>query len=420
MTNSRRDFLISGAMAGAAAPFAGARLAPNWLRASSSSLKKLVVIQIRGGWDYLNLLIQADHPVYQTARPNIGLPRASTLQIQNGLDYYWHPSLAPLKDLYDRGDLAVINNIGYPNPSLSHFESEKKWYAGNPSVSVLQNGWLARYIQQGYTGTFPLPAIDVENNLNPAFSGARVPVLTNVGQYAFEYDASTAADNLLEASLLRSNALLLRDPNNPDLQHVASGVVDAVESSALLQSVGANYTPAVTYPNNSLATALRLAARYIIHNLPTEAYYTSTGGYDNHANEVVNGAPHTGTLANNLAAFAGALKAFLDDIAAQGHANDVVVMVFSEFSRRLGQNGSLGTDHGHGGVAFLAGAPVNAGVYGNYPDLNAATTPYNNYYIPFNALSTDFRSLYATVLERVLGTSHVPILGGTFPLLGAL
>jgi uncharacterized protein (DUF1501 family) len=114
------------------------------------------------------------------------------------------------------------------------------------------------------------------------------------------------------------------------------------------------------------------------------------------------------------------VKAFLDDLAAQGHGNDVVIMIFSEFARRIGENGSLGTDHGHGGLAFLAGQPVNAGVYGNYPNLGAAVPPYNNAYVPFNALSTDFRSLYATVIERVLGTNHVPILGGTFPLLGAL
>jgi uncharacterized protein (DUF1501 family) len=420
MTTSRRDFLIGGAVAGAAAPFSGLRLAPPWLRASGRSLKKLVIIQIRGGWDYLNMLIQADHPVYIAARPNIGLPRTSTLEIQAGLDWYWHPALASLKALFDRGDLAVVNNIGYPNPNLSHFESEKKWYAGDPSLSVLQDGWLARYLDLGYSGTFAIPAIDIEGSLNPSFSGARVPVVTNVNQFAFAYDPGTAADNTLEAALLRSNALLLRDPGNPDLQLVAQGIVDAVDSSALLRSVGSAYTPAVPYPAGGLANALQLAARYIIHDLPTEAYYTSTGGYDNHANEAVNGAPHTGTLANLLTTFADTLKAFLDDVAAQGHGNDVVVMVFSEFSRRLGQNGSLGTDHGHGGVAFLAGQPVNGGLYGNFPDLSAATTPYNNYYPPFNSLSTDFRSLYATVLERALGTPHAPILGGTFPLLGAL
>ncbi len=420
MTTSRRDFLVSGAVAGAASPLLSARLAPSWLQAKGKSLKKLVVIQIRGGWDYLNFIIQANHPVYQAARPNLRIAQANTLPIQAGLDYYWHPALQPFKDLYDRGDLAIINNIGYPNPDLSHFESEKKWYAGDPSISVLQDGWLARYLDLGYSGTFGIPAINVESSLNPAFSGARVPVLTNINQFAFQYDPGTAADNQLEAALLRSNALLLRDPSNPDLQLVAQGVVDAVDASAQLQSVGSGYVPAVTYPAGGLSDALRLAARYIIYNLPTETYYTSTGGYDTHANEVVAAAPHTGTLANLLATLAGSIKAFLDDLAAQGHGNDAVVMVFSEFSRRVGENGSLGTDHGHGGVAFLAGQPVNAGVYGNFPDLSLATTPYNNYYVPFNGLSTDFRSLYATVIERVLGTAHAPILGGTFPLLGAL
>jgi uncharacterized protein (DUF1501 family) len=423
MNTSRRDFLVTGAAAGAAAPFAGVSLAPAWLRASGNAIKKLVVIQIRGGWDYLQILPQSNHPIYQAARPNLKIAQANTLQIQNGVDFFWHPALQPFKDLFDSGRLAVINNIGYPNPNLSHFESEKKWYAGDPAATVLQSGWLARYLATGYTGGFPIPAIDIEGSLNDSFSGARVPVITNPAQlatqFAFQYDPTTAGDNFIESVALKSNALLLRDPTNPDLQYVASSIATAVDDAALLQAVGANYTPAVTYPANALANALMLAARYIIYNLPTEIYYTSTGGYDNHANEVVAAAPYTGTLANLLAAFSAAVKAFLDDLQAQGHGNEVVVMVFSEFSRRLGENGSLGTDHGHGGVAFLAGA-VNAGLYGNYPNLNLATTPYNNYYIPFNALSTDFRSLYATVLERALGTNHVPILGQQFPLLGAL
>lgn len=417
---TRRDFMISGLAAGAAAPLAGVSLAPSWMQASGRSLKKLVVIQIRGGWDYVNLLPQCDHPNYIAARPNLGIARANTLQIQAGTDFYWHPSLAPLKDLYDRGDLAVINNIGYPNPNLSHFESEKKWYAGDPSVSVIQNGWLARYLQQGYTGTFEFPAIDLETSMSAAFSGARVPVLNNLASYAFQYDARTPADNLVEAAALQANALLMRAPGNPNLQVAATGIVNAINSSTLLQTVGSNYVPAVPYPNNALANSLKLAARYIIHGLPTEAYYTNTGGFDTHANEAVLGAPHTGNFANLLAGFAQALKAFLDDLSAQGMRDEVVVMVFSEFSRRFGENGSLGCEHGHGGVAFLAGGPVNAGLYGNYPDLNAAVTPYTTYYFPFNQLSTDFRSLYATVLERVLGTPHAPILGGTFPLLGAL
>ena len=131
-------------------------------------------------------------------------------------------------------------------------------------------------------------------------------------------------------------------------------------------------------------------------------------------------AAETGTLANNLSDVAGSVKAFLDDIKAHGKEKKVVVMLFSEFGRRLGENGSLGTDHGHGGLAFLAGDPVNGGMFGKAPDLTKARTPYNKYYIPFDGLSTDFRSMYATVIERWFGVPSGPILGGSFPLLGAL
>ena len=116
----------------------------------------------------------------------------------------------------------------------------------------------------------------------------------------------------------------------------------------------------------------------------------------------------------------GAIKAFLDDIKAYGYDKKVVLLVFSEFGRRVGENGSLGTDHGHGGVAFVAGAPVIGGLYGNWPDLSKATKPYSRYWIPFNTLSTDFRSMYATIIDKWLGAQHKQILGSTFPLIGFL
>ena len=430
MSSTRRDFLIGGLSAGAAAPLATA-LGPQWLRAlgsAATSDRILVVLQIRGGWDFHNILIPADNPIYYAARPAIGIPKTSTLPVQSTASVYWHPALAPFKALLDRGDLAAVQNIGYPNPNLSHFESEKKWYAGDPSAStVTPSGWLSRYLKNGYSGGFQIPAMNLEGRLNDSFLGSRVPVLPagrtptqTVAGFQFAYDGGTPNDNQLQAQLLESNAAFVRSPQDVNLSYVARGIAGAVRDSKLLQTVGSNYRAAVTYPTTSLANTLQTMASFIIGGLQTQIYYTSTGGYDTHANQVVSGAPHTGNMANRLSEVANALKAFLDDIKAQGFGQKVVVMLFSEFSRRFGQNGSLGTDHGHGGVAFVAGEPVNAGLYGKYPDLSKATQPYANYYARFDQDSTDFRSLYATIVERWFGVPSAPVLGGTFPLLGLL
>ncbi len=416
MTTSRRQFLAAGAAAGAAIPFL--RPGQAWLHgAPRTPGRTLVIVQARGAWDYLNMIVPATHPNYIAGRPNLRIPQGSCLTLRAGASYWWAPAMQPFKDLYDRGDLAIVHNIGYPQPNLSHFESEKKWYAGNPAVSVLQRGWLARWLDN-FTGTAQVPAVDIESRLNGAFSGQRVPVMTSTEGFRFAADPGTPNDNTLELQLLASNAAVLRPTADPYLSYVAGGIAGAAADSVLIQQAAASYVPGATYPTGALGDRLQLAASLITGGLGAELIVVDTGGFDTHANEAVSGAPHTGNLANLLANLTGAVKAFCDDMIAHARGQDVVVMAFSEFGRRVYQNGSLGTEHGHGGVAFLAGQPVIGGEIGTFPDLAAATSP--QYYIPFSASSTDFRSLYATVLDRWLGVPHATVLGGTFPLLNAL
>ncbi|MHC4897071.1 MAG: DUF1501 domain-containing protein [Planctomycetota bacterium] len=424
MSTTRRDFLVGGLSAGAAVPLLGARAHPSWLSASAKAAAPgdqiLVIVQARGGYDYVNMLPMVDDPTYQAARPSLKLPKSKVLTLKSGEAHYWHPGLAAFKALFDAGDLAVIRNVGYPKPNLSHFESEKKWYSADPTVSVLKEGWLATYLKKGYTGTFQIPAMDIQSRMSNAFSGSRVPVFTNPSAFAFQFDALTGWDSTVEAATIQANAAVPRPGADDNLKFVAGGVTQAFADSNLIQTAGANYTPKATYPNNSLARRLQLAARYIVNGVKTQVYYTDTGGFDNHANEIQQGTPELGRFNDLLTGMSGAIKAFLDDIKAYGYDKKVVVMLFSEFGRRVGENGSLGTDHGHGGVAFVGGAPVTGGLYGKWPDLSKATTPYNRYWIPFDTLSTDFRSMYATLIDRWLGASHKDILGGTFPLLGFL
>ncbi|MCA8956505.1 MAG: DUF1501 domain-containing protein [Planctomycetes bacterium] len=425
MKTTRRTFLAAGASAGAAVPFLGQQ--PAWLEALAQAGGApedniLVVVQVRGGWDQHQLLCEVDHPVYIAARPNIKLDKTKVLPVATSVPHYWHPAAQPFKDLFDRGDLAVVQNVGYPSPNLSHFTSEKKWYSADATATQVQQGWLSSYLKKGYTGTFQIPAINVESRLNEVFLGSRLPVFTRVTDFQFQMDTSTYArnDNAVQLETLAANASAPRLGGDPSLLYVSASTADAVADSALLQSVGSAYTPMVTYPTATLSTYLQLIARYITHGLKTQVYYTSGGGFDTHANEVVATATETGTFANRLADITGPIKAFLDDIKAYGYEKKVIVLVWSEFSRRLGENGSLGTDHGHGGISFLAGEPITGGLYGTPPDLSQATTPYTSYYVPFNSLSTDFRHIYATIVEKWFGARQLDVLGATYPTLGML
>lgn len=418
---SRRDFLKSGLAAGAAAPFAGARLAPSWLHDAGSNAAEpiLVILQVAGGYDLFNMLVPANHPVYQAARPGIGIPAGSTLgEIAPGSGLYWAPALAAFKTLFDAGDLAAILNVGYPQPNLSHFESEKIWYAGDRALPG--SGWLGRYLLNAYPGNSPMPAIAVDSTLSPSFNPARVPVLLNSDTFGMTFDAQSPADNALEKLAIRVNSMWLRPTPHPNLAFLAQATVAAMDSSEILQAIGSGYTPRVQYPNSALARAFQLAARYVTGGLPSHVYYLRTGGFDNHANLATVGNPVAGTLATRIGDVTNSVKAFYDDMQAHNLQRPLLIMLWSEFSRRLGENSSYGSDHGHGGVAFLLGQSVNGGLYGTYPDLAQARTPYATWYPPFNAQSTDFRSVYATVLERWLNVPHAPVLGGTYPLINAI
>jgi uncharacterized protein (DUF1501 family) len=430
MSTTRRSFLATGLSAGAAVPFLKPQ--PTWLEAAANTAgpsdSVLVVVQIRGGWDTLQLFPELDHPIHQAARPTIKLAKSVVLPVATAAKHFWHPAAAPFKALYDRGDLAVIENIGYAKPNLSHFSSEKKWYSADPTASIVEEGWLARYLKKGYTGSFSMPAINIESRINPSFIPERVPVFRNPDLFQFLFDNNfySKLDDKVQQQALADNAKAPRLGGSPNLLHVAGSTVDAIDDSAALQTAGTGYSPKVTYPNNRLTGYLQTIAKYITGGsnptsaLKTRIYYTSHGGFDNHGNEVVQNATSTGTFADRISEVTGSIKAFLDDMKAFGVQKKVTVMVFSEFARRLGENGSLGTDHGHGGMAFFAGEPVNGGRYGTPPDLSKATTPYNRYYIPFDSLSTDFRRMYWDALKWLGVADPKVILGSTFAPLGAV
>ncbi len=405
-------------MASGAAAVSSAKLAS--FTPAGGGDRVFVAIQVEGGWDYLNMLIPADHWVYQEARPTLRIPRAATLPVAWNWDWYWHPSLAPFSSLYDRGDLAIIENVGYPTPDLSHFESIKKWHAADPSAGSFRQGWLGRYLGLGHGGPVQVPAIDIEPYASPVFAGARVPVILDPESLRLNFDWSSSEDSAVGRLAIEVGTQFSEMATTGNTRIAAALTADAHRFANALRDAGSGYSPRTSYPGTALASQLKLAARYISSNTPIKLYHLKTSGFDTHSVQAPRNDPTAGQFATLLRDLSLAVKAFLDDVINWGRGSDVVVMLYSEFGRRVTENGALGTDHGHGGVAFLAGQPVSGGRYGQTPDLAGIRRPGESYYIPFDARSTDFRQVYATVLERWLQVPSGPILGGTFAPLNAL
>lgn len=420
---SRRQVLAGGLGVGAALPFASASRLPRWLRskelhASSAAYKKLVLIHLNGANDWINNLVNPDEPTYAAARPTLRLPKASMVQLDSTLPYYIHPQLLPFKRLYDKGWLTMLPGIGYPTPNFSHFRSTDIWAEADPAARNVQRGWLADFIDKAYVGNDPIVAIDIENSLNRVFYGHPVPVLRSPTGFQFLTDAQTPVDSNVELAQIEQNAKFLRAAPSSNLQFVADIVGRVPADSALLTSTGASYTPRATYPtiNAGFARDLQLCARYITGGLTTPIYQVSIGGWDTHANQVDASNPAGGRHGPLLAAMSGCIEAFLLDLEAWGAADDVLVVVWSEFGRRVGENGSLGTDHGAAGIAYLAGKTIKKpGIQSAYPSWSAVQAPYNRANFDY---TVDFRSLYGTILEDYWGVDSAKVLGQKWPGLG--
>src|SRR5690606_4311696 len=301
--------------------------------------RALVIIQVEGGWDYLSMLVPADRQEYRNSRPNLAIPRQATLPVESGFDWYWHPALAPFRALYDRGDLAIIENVGYPNPDLSHFESTKKWHAADPAVGALRDGWLGRYLAGSYAGGSPIPALDIEPYLSPVFAGFRVPAVLEADSLVLGFDWSSPEDSAVGRLAMEVSAAFSEMVETGVARDVAGLTSYAYRFATALREVGRNYSPRASYPDTELSHRLTHAARYIGAYAPIQVYHVKTSGFDTHSHQAVRSDPTRGQLATLLGDVSAAVRAFLDDIAAWGRADDVVVLLYSEFGRRVSENG---------------------------------------------------------------------------------
>lgn len=369
----------------------------------------LVVVQLGGGNDGLNTVIPYADPQYYRVRQTIGVPEREVLQLAKGSGVGLHPRLTGIKELYDNGLCSIVQGVGYPNPNRSHFASMDIWHTADTSGTG--DGWLGRYFDNECTGAPGEPAREIAGTSGIAL-GRTAPLAMQGRQYKpiafetpdlFRWTGLDLHDSLEAPYLEITNAETDEDlAHNPNAQFLMRTALDArLASDQIRKAVESR--PLVAYPGNGLARQLAMVAAMIRAGLETRVYYVTLGGFDTHAGQ--GGA--NGRHANLMDQFASSIAAFYADLKAQGNDSRVLTMSFSEFGRRVAQNGSGGTDHGTAAPMFFFGPMVRPGVHGAHPSL----TDLDDGDLKFH---TDFRSVYTDVLNAWMKSDATRVLGKPF------
>jgi uncharacterized protein (DUF1501 family) len=412
MKVTRRHF-VKGGVAAFTVTFAAPEFLSDLARAQGAHTRNLVVLYLSGGNDALSMLVPYNDPFYYRRRPTLAVPAAQVLQIgtdSSRVALGLHPRLAGLKQIFDQGKLALIQRTGYENQSRSHFLGTDIWSTADPNNSQ-GLGWVGRYLDSLPLPVDPLVGWNTTSTLPHVLAGRTpVPAIASPTSYAF---ASPNAG--VEAAAERAAALRIASHvpiDRPELAFVYGSTQAAMATLDRVATVAA-YVPSLTYPNTGLGQALRAVAGAMARGIGTRIFYVTTGGFDTHSAQSVNAA--NGAYYNLMATLNDALIAFYNDLRAQGLLDDTVMLSFSEFGRRISENGSQGTDHGAASVMLAMGGRVNGGLYGTAPNLN--TDPSNP--TLENAAGdvhyeTDFRSVYAQVIDGWLGANSVALLNGNY------
>ncbi|MEO6834551.1 MAG: DUF1501 domain-containing protein [Candidatus Tumulicola sp.] len=356
----------------------------------------LVIVNLNGGNDGLNCVVPHGNPQYYQMRPSLAIPASDVLAIDAQLGF--NSKMQSFKAMYDKGMVAVVQGVGYPNADHSHFRSSEIWQTGVPE-RYEHTGWLGRYLDdadlpernlfKGVAVSQLLPEVLVANRTD-------IPTISNLAQYGLVADR----DPMARRAFSQNSHDRSLPFSSPYLSHVMKIEDHAQRSSEELPRLISGYKTQAAYPATPIGRSLALAAQIVGSDLGTKIVYVSHGSFDTHVSQ-------TATQNNLLAQFSDAMSAFYSDLAAHGNDRRVLTMTFSEFGRRVAENGSRGTDHGEASPLFLIGGGVKGGVYGTAPDLGNTNMGNVRY-------TTDFRSVYATVLERWLGRPSTAILGGSF------
>jgi uncharacterized protein (DUF1501 family) len=411
MKVSRRTFIGNGVTA-----FTVSCAAPAFLsdiaRAQNARSRSLVVVYLAGGNDSLNTLVPYQDQFYYSRRPNIAVPAGQVLQVgsdSSGKTLGLHPRLTGLRSIFNDGRLALVQRSGYTNSSRSHFQGFDVWGTADPAAPS-GNGWLGRYLD-----TLPAP-VDALAGWNTVRETPRalvagsvpVPAIPDARAYSF-----ASPNNGVEAGYERAAANQIA-ANRSSRTHLSFVNASAQAALGTLDRVGsvAAYAGTAAYPNNGFAQALRTVAGSIVRGIGTRVFWVQTGGFDTHASQ---GNAGGGGYATLMGTVSDGLFAFYTDLRNQGLLGETLILEFSEFGRRIQENGSQGTDHGAAGLMMAMGGGVRGGIYGTAASLNPdpgnPTLENNGGDVRHE---TDFRSVYARVLDNWLGASSESILGGNF------
>jgi uncharacterized protein (DUF1501 family) len=363
--------------------------------------KVLVVVQLTGGNDFMNTLVPYTNPMYYDCRPTVGIPQEDVLPINDTLAF--HPKMGPLKEMYDQGNVAIIQGIGYPDSNRSHFRGMDIWHTCTPD-KISTEGWLGKAIKElDPNKENVLTGVNIGRGLPRAMTAPGVPI-ASVGDLD-NYGLMTGMQqerqrlNALEAFKdIYSQAI----GTGPVREYLAQTGMDVLKGADILKDAPGMYSSDVEYADNPIAQSLRDVARIHLADMGSRVFYTQQGGYDTHANEN----PTQPPLLSDLS---GAIMDFFQDLRDRKSSEEVVMLVFTEFGRRMRDNGS-GTDHGTGGGAFLIGDNIKGGLYSEYPSLEPDQWARGEDL----AHTYDFRGAYATLLEQWMEIEAAPIVNGNF------
>ncbi|MEX1025848.1 MAG: DUF1501 domain-containing protein [Planctomycetota bacterium] len=358
--------------------------------------RTLVLLQLAGGNDGLSTVVPLEDDAYRRARPRLGLPKQDLLPI--GRDLALHPELARLRAHFDAGRVAVVSGCGYPNPNRSHFKSFEIWHTADPRGRAAGDGWIGRLLDARYGDEAdPNRVVHVGTKLPYSLHSATHPAASFVLPESYRWAEIQGEVGRLEGGTTKAG-------KRAALEHVRGVLRDARTSSDAIRRAVAARRPGARYPNSPLGGHLATVAALVGAGLGGRVFSAELGGFDTHNAQL---ARH----ANLMRTLDAALGALLDDLGTSEAGRDTVVLVFSEFGRRVAENGSAGTDHGTAGPMFVLGHRVRGGHFGEPPsltDLDAGDLRF----------TTDFRSVYGEAIDSVFELPHERVLGASFPKLG--
>jgi uncharacterized protein (DUF1501 family) len=360
----------------------------------------LVVIQLTGGNDYLNTLIPYGDPLYYDNRTTVGVPQDQVLPIDDHFGF--NPALAPIKEMYDQGKVALINGVGYPNPNRSHFRSMDIWHTCEPD-KVGNEGWLGRVLRDlDPRAENVLTGVNFGRGLPRALALQGVPVASVAVLETYGVlTGITGEPDRSEALDVFARMYAPSIGSGPVMDYLGQTGLDALKGADILKTAPQKYQSSVEYANTAIGRNLQGIAKVLTAGLGTRIFYTQHGNYDTHANE----GPVHPKLWTELSQ---AVTDFYADLKEHDAADNVLMFVFTEFGRRVRDNGS-GTDHGSGGLALAIGDPVKGGMYSEYPSLKEADLLEGDLHY-----NMDYRGVYSTMVEKWLGLDPVSVVGGNF------